>query len=145
MKKRLICLLGFFSLITAGCATTTPQSFYPPLPEDRRTQIRSVAVGPASFTPTGHFFTYAKGRPPGTTNRAAEGAILGAAMGGAEAANSNLHLFRRGVDEDLQVEVLNLAGGRNLPGKKRTPSGNVILPILPINTTIRSGIDRFDA
>jgi len=81
LKKRLISLLGFFSVIIAGCATTTPQSFYSPLPEDKRTQIWSVAVGPGSFTPTGHFFTYAKGRPPGAANRAAEGAILGAAMG----------------------------------------------------------------
>jgi hypothetical protein len=89
MKKHLICLFGFFALTIAGCATATTRSFYSPIPEDKRAQIRSIAVVPASFTPTGHFFSYPKGRPPGTSNRAAEGAIFMAVMGGAEVAKGN--------------------------------------------------------
>ena len=82
MKKRLVCLFVLFSLITGGCATTAPRSFYAPFPEDKRRQIRSIAVLPASFIPTSHFLTYAKGRSSGVAKGATEGALLGATEGG---------------------------------------------------------------
>jgi hypothetical protein len=85
MKRTLICLPGLFLMITAGCAAT-PRSLHSPLPEDKRTLIRSVAVVPASFPPTGHFLNYPKGRPPGTSDRAAVGAMGGVVYGAAAAA-----------------------------------------------------------
>ena len=85
MKKRLVCLLVLFSLISGGCATTAPRSFYAPFPEEKRTQVRSIALVPASFTPTSQFLTYAKGRSAGAAKGATGGAFLGATTGGAVA------------------------------------------------------------
>ena len=73
-KKYLICILASATVIVSGCAT--PKSFYSPMPQAKRANIRSVAVVPASNPATAHYWTYPKGRPPESRD-VASGAIVG--------------------------------------------------------------------
>jgi hypothetical protein len=78
-KKYLICILASATVIGSGCAT--PKSFYSPMPQAKRANIRAVAVVPASTPATAHYWTYPKGRSPESRD-----VVSGAIVGGTYAA-----------------------------------------------------------
>lgn len=84
-NKSLFCILAFFCSILyllSGCATTNPNSFSSPIPENVRRQIRQVAIVPAKFTPQINYHPFfAKGRDVGAAKGAANGAVTGALWG----------------------------------------------------------------
>ena len=95
-KEYLLCIFAYANVIVSGCAT--PRSFYSPIPQAKRADIRSVAVVPASTPATAHYYLRdPNGRPPETRDGGAAGALAegtyAAGMASAAAGPAGLLLF----------------------------------------------------
>jgi hypothetical protein len=94
--KYLIWLFGYAIIIASGCAT--PQSFYSPIPQAKRADMRSIAVVPAANPATAHYYLrYPNGRPPETRDGGVAGSLAegtyAAGMASAAAGPAGLLLF----------------------------------------------------